>query len=288
MIKSRSPRFCIILKNLSISLLVALLATVCFLWVADRCALANEQEGLRYVFVKVDPEKQAFREEIKSNSDDVPLTKFAKLIDGKHPAVVRIDVEGEGNVVYHGSGTLIDVSENRGIVITNWHVIRDVATRDGAIRDGAGEIRVRFPDGFVAKASVLQSDKTWDLAALSIARPRVKPVKLSKRIPEIGDALTVAGYGGGTYRHTAGRLLQFCAPGMTEPAEILEVTTPVRGGDSGGPIFAQNGSLAGVIFGSASGTTNGSHAGRVRMFLDSLGEDRAGVQNATRDGKRLL
>ena len=288
MIKSRSPRFCIILKNLSISLLVALLATVCFLWVADRCALANEQEGLRYVFVKVDPAKQAFREEIKSNSDDVPLTKFAKLIDGKHPAVVRIDVEGEENVVYHGSGTLIDVSENRGIVITNWHVIRDVATRDGAIRDGAGKIRVRFPDGFVAEASVLQSDKTWDLAALAIARPRVKPVKLAERIPRIGDALTVIGYGSGTYRQSAGRLLQFCAPGMTEPAEIIEVTTPVRSGDSGGPIFAQDGSLAGVIFGSASGTTNGSHAGRVRMFLDSLGEDRAGVQNATRDGKRLL
>ena len=277
MSNTHSPRFCILIKLFIISS-AALLPAVCFLSAADRWAVASGPEGVRYVFVTVDPTKQTLLEEIKRNNLDIPFPKFSKLIDGKHPAVVRIDVEGEGNVVYHGSGTLVDVSEKKGIVITNWHVIRD----------GAGEIHVRFPDGFVAKASVLQSDKTWDLAALSIARPRVKPVKLSKRIPEIGDALTVAGYGGGTYRHTAGRLLQFCAPGMTEPAEILEVTTPVRGGDSGGPIFAQNGSLAGVIFGSASGTTNGSHAGRVQKFLDSLREDRAGLENASRDGKRLL
>ena len=282
MSNTRSPRFCILTK-LFIILSLGLLPAVCFLSTADHCAVASEQEGVRYVFVEVDPAKQAFLEEVKQNNRDVPFPKFSKLIDGKHPAVVRIDVEGEGNVVYHGSGTLVDVSEKQGIVITNWHVIRDVA-----IRDGVGEIRVRFPDGFVAKASVLQTDKTWDLAALSIARPRVEPVKLAKRIPRIGDALSVAGYGGGTYRHAAGRLLQFCSPGMTEPAEILEVTTPVRGGDSGGPIFAQDGSLAGVIFGSASGTTNGSHAGRVRRFLDSLYEDRAGLESAARDGKRLL
>ena len=265
-------------KKLFFSFLIALFPILFLSWAGDRPAIANEQDGLRYVFVKVDPAKQSQQDEIKRNSDNVPFPKFAKLIDGKHPAVVRIDVEGEGNVLYHGSGTLVDVSEHGGIVITNWHVVRD----------RAGEIRVRFPDGFVAQASVLRTDKTWDLAALRIARPRVKPVKICRHVPEIGDPLSVAGYGSGTYRHAAGRLLQFCAPGMTEPADILEVTTPVRSGDSGGPIFSEDGSLAGVIFGSASGTTNGSHAGRVRQFLDALNEDRADVEHASRDGKRIL
>lgn len=217
-------------------------------------------EGVRYIHVTMTPGKQARLEKIRRNSHDLPAPKFKKLIDGKHPAVVRISVEGEGNVLYHGSGTLIAASAEKGIVITNWHVIRD----------RAGAISVKFPDGFVAKAKVLKIDKIWDLAALSIARPRAKPVKLSDKIPKIGDVLTIAGWASGTYRHSTGRMLQFCAPGMTEPAEILEITTAARNGDSGGPIFAQDGTLAGVLFGSASGTTNGSHAGRVRHFLQPV------------------
>ena len=221
---------------------------------------SKSHEGLRYVYVEVTPGKKELLEEIRRNSHNVSAPKFTKLIDGKHPAVVRIDVEGAGNVVYHGSGTLVAVSEEKGIIITNWHVIRD----------GIGKCTVRFPDGLVAKATILKTDKTWDLAALSIARPNVRPVKLSGRIPKIGDALTVAGYGGGTYRQSSGRMLQYCAPGMTEPEDIIEVTTAARNGDSGGPIFAQDGTLAGVLFGSISGTTNGSHAGRVRRFLQSV------------------
>jgi hypothetical protein len=57
---------------------------------------------------------------------------------------------------------------------------------------------------------------------------------------------------------------------MTEPSDIIEVTTAARNGDSGGPIFALDGTLAGVLFGSISGTTNGSHVGRVRDFLQSV------------------
>ena len=214
-------------------------------------------EGLRYVHVTMSPDKEKRLEEIRRNSHNLPAPKFKKLIDGKHPAVVRISVDGGSNTFYHGSGTLVSVKGDEGIVITNWHVIRD----------RVGEVSVRFPDGFVSKAKVLKIDKTWDLAALSIARPKVKPVKLSAEIPKIGDVLTIAGYASGDYRHATGRMLQFCSPGTTEPAEILEITTAARNGDSGGPIFAKDGTLAGVLFGSASGTTNGSHSGRVRRFL---------------------
>jgi len=221
---------------------------------------SGDQEGVRYVYVTMSPEKEALLEKLKRESCDLCGPKFTNLIEGKHPAVVRIDVEGGENVVYHGSGTLVEVTETTGLVLTNWHVIRD----------RCGEVRVRFPDGLVATATVVKTDATWDLAALSIARPNTQPVGLAQAIPEIGDTLTIAGYGGGTYRQSSGRLLQFCAPSMTEPEEILEVTTAARNGDSGGPIFAQDGTLAGVLFGSISGTTNGSHVGRVRSFLQPL------------------
>lgn len=264
-------------KNTSFGLSIGLLLTGFFFGAGDLLAAprgsstgaysrsvdqqpSSSDQGVRYVYVQETSGKEALREEVKQNSHDVPAPEFTNLIDAKHPAVVRIDVEGAGNVVYHGSGTLVMVSDKKGLVVTNWHVIRDAA----------GTITVRFPDGFTTSATVVKTDKTWDLAALSIARPNAQPVKLSASVPKVGDALTVAGYGSGTYRQSSGRLLQYCAPGMTEPNDIIEVTTAARNGDSGGPIFALDGTLAGVLFGSISGTTNGSHVGRVRHFLQSV------------------
>ncbi len=257
MTKRVSPRF----AGLSTILFLA----ASFLCTANLVAtpsghVGKTPQGIRYIYAKMTPEKEALIEQVRRRSQNVPHAKFKKLIDGKHPAVVRIDVHGQGGVVYHGSGTLVAVSGQGGIVVTNWHVVRD----------GVGDIFARFPDGFVANATVVKVDKTWDLAALVIARPNIEPVEISTEIPKIGDGLTIAGYGRGTYRQSSGRLIQFCAPGMTEPEEILEVTTAARNGDSGGPIFAQDGTLAGVLFGSISGTTNGSHSGRVRSFLRSV------------------
>ncbi len=220
----------------------------------------TEPEGIRNVFVKMSPALNARREEVLNNREAIPEPKLPATVDGRHPAVARLDVEGAMDVVYHGSGTLVGVSDTNGIILTNWHVVRD----------RVGEVRVRFPNGASYVATILATDKTWDLAALAIPRPNIHPVAISDRIPEIGDPLTIAGYGGGTYRQSSGRMLQYCAPGMKEPEDILEVTTPSRSGDSGGPIFHGDGTLAGVLFGSVDGTTNGSHCGRVRKFLEPI------------------
>ena len=41
-----------------------------------------------------------------------------------HPAVARIIVP-EGGATAYGSGTLVDVRDQYGLVVTNWHVVRD-------------------------------------------------------------------------------------------------------------------------------------------------------------------
>jgi hypothetical protein len=51
---------------------------------------------------------------------------------------------------------------------------------------------------------------------------------------------------------------------------MVEVGAEARQGDSGGPIFNEQGELAGVLFGSGSGTTSGSYAGRVLNFLQGV------------------
>jgi S1-C subfamily serine protease len=179
-----------------------------------------------------------------------------------HPAVVRVMSPLADGAAF-GSGTLVAVNRNCGLVVTNWHVVRDAA----------GQIFVTFPDGFRSGATVLRVDRDWDLAALVVWRPSAAPVSLSANAPRPGDPLTIAGYGSGDYRTASGRCTQYVAPGTNRPFEMVELSARARNGDSGGPIFNSRGELAGVLFGSASGRTTGSYCGRVRWFLGPIVDD---------------
>ncbi|MBI2477089.1 MAG: trypsin-like peptidase domain-containing protein [Planctomycetia bacterium] len=175
-----------------------------------------------------------------------------------HPAIARISAV-DCNGLSQGSGTLVEVRNQHGLVITNWHVIRDAK----------GPIVATFPDGFRSAATVLKVDQDWDLAALLIWRPNATPVSISMTAPRPGDPLTIAGYGAGEYRAVSGRCTQYVAPGRNMPYEMVEVSAEARQGDSGGPILNESGELAGVLFGAGGGTTSGSFCGRVRRFLES-------------------
>jgi hypothetical protein len=181
---------------------------------------------------------------------------FPAAPNGIHPAVVRIIVPDRGSTSL-GSGSLVAVSQNHGLVVTNWHVVRDAT----------GPITVAFPDGFRSLATVLQIDRDWDLAALAIWRPNVEPIPLAAGAPQLGEPLAIAGYGDGPYRALAGRCTQYVSPGGNQPFEMVELSVAARNGDSGGPILNTRGELAGVLFGSARGETTGSYCGRVRWFL---------------------
>lgn len=176
-----------------------------------------------------------------------------------HPSVARVVVPERGGTSY-GSGALVDVHGDYGLVITNWHVVAD----------RIGDVTVVFPDGFQSAGKVLKVDKDWDLAAIGIWRPRVEPLRFSDRAPQIGEPLAIAGYGSGQWRMAMGRCTQYVSPGSQFPPDMIEVSVEARQGDSGGPIFNQQGEIAGVLFGAGRGATSGSHAPRVQMFLASV------------------
>ncbi len=179
-----------------------------------------------------------------------------------HPAVARIIVPEDGATAF-GSGTLVGVRDQHGLVVTNWHVVRDVA----------GLVDVVFPDGFHSHARPIKVDQDWDLAALVIWRPNAEPVKIATQPPRPGDPLTIHGYGRGKYRIATGRCTTYYAPEPNFPHEMVELDVEARQGDSGGPIFNQKGELAGVLFGAGQGTTMGSFAPRVRTFLEAVAPD---------------
>lgn len=176
-----------------------------------------------------------------------------------HPSVVRV-MATEKRGVSFGSGALVAVNRRYGLVLTNWHVVRD----------SDGFVLVTFPDGFRSPATIVAVDRDWDLAALAIWRPQATPVAIAETAPQIGEWLAIAGYGRGSYRMAYGRCTQYLSPGGRLPFEMVEVGTPAREGDSGGPIFNHRGELAGVLFGTGMGRTMGSYCGRVRTFVAPL------------------
>lgn len=179
-----------------------------------------------------------------------------------HPAVARIIVPESDGTAF-GSGSLVGVNKDHGLVITNWHVVRD----------GTGLVEVVFPDGFRSHAKPIKVDSDWDLAALVIWRPNIEPVKIAMQPPRQGDLLTIHGYGRGQYRIATGHCTNYFSPRVDFPHEMVELDVEARQGDSGGPIFNQRGELAGVLFGAGEGTTLGSFAPRVRYFLASAVPD---------------
>ncbi|HEX2475803.1 MAG TPA: serine protease [Lacipirellulaceae bacterium] len=185
-----------------------------------------------------------------------------------HPAVARIVVPEQGATAF-GSGTLIDVRDEFGLVVTNWHVVRD----------SQGVVEVKFPGGFRSHARPLKVDSDWDLAALVIWRPPVEPVRMATHPPRPGEPLTIHGYGQGQYRIATGRCTAYYAPRRNFPQEMLELDVEARQGDSGGPIFNSRGELAGVLFGAGQGTTLGSYAPRVSNFLATLAPDIGGAND---------
>jgi hypothetical protein len=184
------------------------------------------------------------------------------LLSGQkpHPAVVRI-VAAEQGAASLGSGVLVDVNRDQGLVLTNWHVVRD----------SRSAVLVQFPDGFQTAGTVIRTDEAWDLAALVIWRPPVPPIPLAKSPPVPGDLLTIAGYGRGPYRAQSGRCTEYLSPATGYPKEFVELAAAARQGDSGGPILNDRGELAGVLFGQNGGRTIGSCSTRLRTFLASVG-----------------
>ncbi len=186
-------------------------------------------------------------------------TQAREVAQRPHPAVVRVIAPEEGGTSF-GSGTLVDVRGDYGLVLTNWHVVAD-ATHT---------IEVLFPDGFRTAARVITTDRTWDLAVLAVWRPNVAPVRLASQPPKPGEPLTIAGYGSGKYRAVTGTCTQYVAPALNRPYEMVELSVAARQGDSGGPIFNSQGELAGVLWGAGWGTTAGSYCGRVASFVAAI------------------
>lgn len=192
------------------------------------------------------------------------------------PAVARVTA-ARGPEADVGSGVLVRTTGSSGIVLTNWHVVKD----------GRDAITVAWPDGSSGRGRLLAWDADFDLAAIAVARPGAAAVPIAASAPKIGEPLTIAGYGPhGRYLEQTGPVTMYAGPGRGRPQEWVECRAAARNGDSGGPMFDADGHLAGVLFGERHGLTVGSCSPRLRAFLASVpGQPAPAMARATADCK---
>jgi S1-C subfamily serine protease len=140
-----------------------------------------------------------------------------------------------------GSGFLIS---NDGEIVTASHVVQV-----------ADEVSVRFVDGSVVTARVVNSDPSADVALIKAASvpDGITPVVLGDSdTANVGDQVFVIGAPYGiahslTVGHVSARRTPSQLFGGFEQVEILQTDAAINQGNSGGPMFNMRGEAIGVV-----------------------------------------
>jgi S1-C subfamily serine protease len=143
-----------------------------------------------------------------------------------------------------GSGFVCNF-EGQMVVITNYHVVEDVQN-----------ITVTFINGNAYTATVLGSDPYADLAVLSTEaqQSEYNPLEIvDSSTLSVGDSLIAVGgpYGlAGTMTtgivSALGRTITEDMSGNYPIANVIQTTTPINAGNSGGPLLNYQGQVVGI------------------------------------------
>lgn len=185
------------------------------------------------------------------------------------PNATAVEESNKPNVVETEEqkiGTAFVISEN-GYMLTNYHVV-------------AGKKFVyveKYQDSlhkYVAK--VIHSDKNLDIALLKINDPEFKatspiPFVFSTQDAMIGQKVFTLGYPKNDIVYSEGPISSLT--GFKSDTLALQLSMPVNPGNSGAPVFTEQGELIGIITGKnvdADGETFGVRSELVNDFLNKV------------------
>ena len=172
---------------------------------------------------------------------------------------------GKSISLYSGSGFLFG-SEN--YVITNYHVVK-----------GLKSIKVKFLGGEIIEATVASVDENNDVAFLKLSKSPQMPssnirIGNSSKV-RLGDKIFTIGYPatnilGMSPKYSEGVVNSI--KGLRDNPAFFQISVPIQPGNSGGPLFNEQGEVVGI-------TTSSLDAGLAR---DAMGATPQNVNYAVK------
>ncbi len=198
---------------------------------------------------------------------DAPRTssleqEFIAIYQAASPSVVNITTKilredfFWGTVPEEGSGSGF-VWDDRGHIVTNYHVIEDAHT-----------IEVSFAPGVVMPATVVGADPANDLAVIQVDEPPadVKPLALADSDAlQVGQIVVAIGNPFGRFQRTMTTGIISALDRTIRVGEgrvlrrVIQTDADINRGNSGGPLLDSSGRVIGVI--SAIYSPTGANAG---------------------------
>lgn len=186
------------------------------------------------------------------------------------------------------TGTGFAISD--GYIVTNYHVTK-----------GAKTIRVRGIDGDINKSYkgyAVVYDKEHDLSIIKIIDQNFDsfgtiPYGIGRTTVDVGDNIFVLGYPltssmGNEIKLTDGIISSLT--GYKGNESMFQISAPIQPGNSGGPLFNENGDVVGVVFAKHTEAENASYAIKISYLfrlLDSSGYKIDVTTNNKIHGKNL-
>lgn len=254
-------------------------------------------ESNTYAIMKIDKDDDYSSEDQVSIED---FTHFGFKLDLRHNNYYNFfatfefvrdyptvsEIERVQRTEWTGSGFAIA----NGYIATNYHVT-----------DGAKSIRIKGVDGNMQKAYkgyVVASDKENDISILKIVDKDFNgfgeiPYSIGKATVEAGDEIFVLGY---PLTSTMGEEIKLtqgiisATSGYKGDPSLYQISAAVQPGNSGGPLFNEDGAVIGIICGTHSDAENANYAVKVSYLYNLVSTSSHGIninQSNHIKGKKL-
>ena len=184
-----------------------------------------------------------------SNAASATLS-VAQVAQQSLPGVVEVDATGVSSQSPYPGGSSSTSAEGTGFVYdTDGHIV----TNEHVI-DGASSVSVKFSDGSTAKATVVASDISSDLAVLKVdvSASKLKPLQLGDSSAlTVGDGVVAIGNpygldGSVTTGIVSALNREISAPDNTPIEGAIQTDAAINHGNSGGPLLNLAGKVIGV------------------------------------------
>jgi serine protease Do len=171
-----------------------------------------------------------------------PFREFFKKWEGERG--FRFEMPAPRPREASGSGVIIDADQ--GLILTNYHVVQEVA-------EGTGRIDVYLQDGRRVKAEIVGTDPKTDLGLVRVEADRLHAIPVGDSdAMEVGDWVLAIGAPFGLEQTVTQGIVSakgrhnILPRGQVGYQDLIQTDAAINPGNSGGPLVNMRGELIGI------------------------------------------